>query len=165
MNKRIRHLITVVLLAALPLQGQAAASMTCHLTVEAKASAQVRSADVHHSGDFSGHLTAHLSAHLSAHPGSHHGQTPHHGAAHPHHSTDHLAANGTAPDPVADHETLLSLNSTICAACAASCLMAYALPEEINAPDLSADTASVQVLITSPYAGVVLDGPLRPPRS
>jgi hypothetical protein len=157
MNKRIRHLITVVLLAALPLQGQAAASMTCHLTVEAKASAQVRSADVHHSGDFSGHLTAHLS--------SHDGQTPHHGAAHPHHSTDHLAANGTAPDPVADHETLLSLNSTICAACAASCLMAYALPEEINATDLSADTASVQVLITSPYAGVVLDGPLRPPRS
>lgn len=151
MLKTVRELFTALLILALPLQGQAAASMTCHLMTKVSGPVVALSADsVSHHGNHSSHEPAHLN------------QTADH--------SNHSAAQ-THPDLIpTEHGTdqgsrFLSLNDSVCAACAAACLMAHALPEEITGSDFAANSSAVLITTPSPYAGVILDGPLRPPRS
>lgn len=155
---RLHRIFAVLLVLALPMQGQAVASMACHTANGFIASAE------------------------SVAPIGH----PH--AAHTlpvsHQHADGQTHLHTAPVPVvasvADQTDLglLSLTDAVsgnvsdpvttsngCALCAACCFVSAGVPAASSLPHLSvANSAQPLGLIASAYAGVVLDGLLRPPR-
>lgn len=125
--------------------------MTCHLTVNVAGPAAALS--IEGVGDHGNH-TSHDPAHLN--------QTADHADHSPAHTHPDLMQSQHGTD---QGNRLISLNDSVCAACAAACLMAHALPEDISGSDFAANSSALLITTPSPYAGVILDGPLRPPRS
>ncbi len=134
---KIRRLLTVLLLAALPLQGQAVAAMTCHSM--AGASELVSQADPHE--------TSHA----------------HDSHSHKHPSTD-LSAEADLLHHALGTESVTQLTSS-CALCAASCAMAHVIPVSVESSFPQLESTSITLTSTPRYSSVVLEGLLRPPRS
>jgi hypothetical protein len=134
---RLRRFVAALIVLALPLQGQAVASMACH-TVSA------------------GHAVGH-------HHASHNEPTqPIHGA-HLAETVSDRAILVTATDLPGTPSDSMSAES--CALCAAGCSVAAPLPASHKSISVSiTDHQQPTWHISSAYAGVVLDGLLRPPR-
>lgn len=133
----------VMLVVALPLQGQAAALMTCH---GLKA--------VHEPGSMGPHVDS------AVDHGQHHGPLAH-GAQH----IEHGPANDAHLTFQAGQAQTDGTSSTSCALCSAFCTMAAGLSQAVAQHTLEFRPPPVPKTTASVYAGVVLDGLLRPPRA
>ena len=161
--KRLHRFFAVLVVLALPLQGQAVASMSCHTLPAGLAASQPMSA----AG--MGHSNQQTVVHLHEHAAGHHQvSTP---ASNPLTNDSHVT-NAAHPQSVALAEpTDLPIspsdmmNAESCALCAAGCSVAAPLPTVYKSVSPSpSDRQQPAWLITSAYTGVVLDGLLRPPR-
>ena len=160
--KRLHRFFAVLIVLALPLQGQAVASMSCHTMptglAASKATSTVRM----------GHSHQQAPVHQHDHAVMHH---------HANHQESSQSIHG-------DHQANLALDSAVfvtatdlpgtpidpmnadtCALCAAGCSMAAPLPAfHKSLPPSTTDHQQPAWHISSAYVGVVLDGLLRPPR-
>ena len=133
----------VMMVVALPLQGQAATLMTCHGLQTAQ-----------EPGETGSHVSA------AVDHGQHHGplgqdkQHLEHGEA----DNPHLAFQ-------AGQVHTESTSASSCALCSAFCTMATGLPQTVLQHTLDFRPPSLPQTTSSVYVGVILDGLLRPPRA
>lgn len=133
----------VMLVVTLPLQGQAAALMTCH---GLKA--------VHGPGNPEPHVSAAVDHGQHQGPLAHDAQHTEHGQADDTHLTFHVGQAQTD-----------STSVTSCALCSAFCTMAAGLSQAVVQHTLDFRPPPLPQTTPSMYVGVVLDGLLRPPRA
>jgi hypothetical protein len=134
----------VMLVVALPLQGQAAALMTCHSPVAMESSAVQKQPP-----------TAAVIEHSP-----HHGQLGH---SAPH--SQHLQADSPVLGDHSDQTQTGVTTTASCALCSAFCTMATGLPQTVLQHTLDFRPPPLPQATPSVYVGVVLDGLLRPPRA
>jgi hypothetical protein len=137
MSLKIRRLLAVLLLAALPLQGQAVAAMSCHSSAD----------------------SAELVSQAVLHEKSH----AHDSHAHSHPAPD-VIFKAEGVHHTSGTEPAAQLASS-CALCAASCAMAHVIPVSVESSFPQLESSSITLSSTPRYSSVVLEGLLRPPRS
>ncbi|WVN40984.1 hypothetical protein AOB54_05570 [beta proteobacterium MWH-UniP1] len=161
--KRLHRFFAVLVVLALPLQGQAVASMSCHTMPAGLAATQAMSAaDMGHSHQ---QTVVHQHDHVAGH---HQVSTP---ASNPLTHDSHVTTSAhsqivafAAPTDLPSSPSDM-MNAESCALCAAGCSVAAPLPTVYKSVSPSpSDRQQPALLITSAYTGVVLDGLLRPPR-
>lgn len=161
--KRLHRFFAVLIVLALPLQGQAAASMSCHTmpagVIAGKTALTERTDHSHQHARSHQHDHAAHHHHASSQERSHLLHGSHLGTA----AQDQvvgLAATTDLPDAQID-----PMNAQSCAICAAGCSVAAPLPAAHKSISSSpTDQQQPAWQISAAYAGVVLDGLLRPPR-
>jgi hypothetical protein len=138
-GSRLHRFFAVLLVLALPLQGQAVASMSCHTGMSVETSS---------SG------LAHANALIDAHA-----------TLHLHHQHSQPSADLSQSDL---HHPLTSdspVTAAACALCAACCFASTVGPTANTLPaSIGTGHQPPFTWMASSYAGVVLDGLLRPPR-
>lgn len=137
MKRSLRRLFTLALLAALPLQGQATSSMTCH-------------------------LKTHENVHQTAHEASHEAAPGH---THQHSHDRSIAADMHKDHGSLENDPTPSQPPSGCALCASCCVMAQALTPSSGLGLLAAAPLSIFPRDLKQPVSVVLEALLRPPRS
>jgi hypothetical protein len=142
-NKLLRSLLMIILVVALPLQGQAAALMTCHGLKT-----------VHDLGATEPHVYAAVD----------HGQ--HQGPLEQDAAYSYLdQAEHTHSALEAGQAETGGTSAASCALCSAFCTMATGLSRAVGQPTLDFRPPPLPQTTPPVYVGVVLDGLLRPPRA
>lgn len=155
MWSRIRGVMMWLLMAALPMQSWAAATMVnCGPTHSRMAGHAVAAAEPGHAHDTHGH---------DAHPGSHahpHANAGHDPASHPH----GMAADGQADPSGSDADVPQPpLGKFKCSACATCCL-GVVLPSPILIFDASESSDTVALGMPQGHVDFLTEGLERPPR-
>jgi hypothetical protein len=151
---RLRRFFVVTLLLVLPLQGQAVASMSCHLVQGAGlvSGTPLPAVNQAHAVNHSETAVQVSSADHSGHAHSH--ATP---------SNDQLILDGVDSElmPEGNTSTLLTESCALCATC---CMLSAALPTHAASHSDLFKSPQPQLLPPALLAGVVPEGLLRPPR-
>lgn len=137
MKRSLRRLFALALLAALPMQGQATSSMTCH-------------------------LQAHENVHEATHETTHEA-APSHAQQDTHDRP--MAAQMHTGHGTLETDPIQSQLPNSCALCASCCVMAHALTPGSGLGLLAAAPLSIFLLDLKQPVSVVLETLLRPPRS
>lgn len=148
MGSRIRAVMMWLLLAALPVQSWAVATM-------------VHCGPLHHRMALPAVEAAAGTQH--GHSRQHHGPAGHeHGS--PHHDMAAEAGRADAPQADADPQSSLSMGKFKCSACATCCL-GMALPSTVLSFDASVSSDTVETGMPQGHAVFVTAGIERPPRT
>jgi hypothetical protein len=146
MKSRFRTVVMCLLMAALPLQGLAAAAM-------------LNCGPSHHRMATQG--TGPDAAPHPAHGADHHGPASH--AGHEHMGSPTPASAADPSENTSDHDPLTKLSQYKCSACA-SCCLGLALPSTIVSFDASVSSDTVEPGMPQAAAVFLTDGLERPPR-